>query len=349
LRNLIFLNLLIYVSVNVCIAQKAKYDKQIDSLIHIKTNEPFNGTILISQNGKTKYSKTFGYADLDKKTPIKFSDQFVIGSISKQITAVLVLREYDKGNINLNIPIKKYLPKLSQTWADSVTVHQLLTHTHGIQQLDKPLAFKAGTQFSYSQIGYHHLTQILEKITNKSFAILSEELFNQCKMEHSFHPDLKKYKSLVKAYTQQENGDLAIEIDYLKNYAAAGSFISNAKDLALWNQNLFEAKLLSDSTLKLMTIKQKNATRDHPIFGKTDYGYGITVDTKDNILQLGQTGFAPGFVSMNFYFPETKTSVIVFENVAYHTDDLKRTFYYHTKILKIIRESDLVGKKSVDL
>ena len=81
--------------------------------------------------------------------------------------------------------------------------------------------------------------------------------------------------------------------------------------------------------------------RNHPIFGVTDYGYGITVDTKENILQLGQTGFAPGFVSMNFYFPKTKTSVIVLENVAYDTDDLKKTFYYPTEILKIIRDEIL--------
>ena len=86
-----------------------------------------------------------------------------------------------------------------------------------------------------------------------------------------------------------------------------------------------------------LKTKQKGAVRNHPLFGITEYGYGITIDTKENILQYGQTGFAPGFISMNFYFPKTKTSVIVLENVTYETDDLKKTFYYQTEILKIIR------------
>lgn len=89
--------------------------------------------------------------------------------------------------------------------------------------------------------------------------------------------------------------------------------------------------------MKMLKTKQNGAVRNHPIFGITEYGYGITVDTKETILQFGQTGFAPGFVSMSFYFPKTKTSVIVLSNVAYDTNDLKKTFYYPTEILKIIR------------
>ncbi len=122
---------------------------------------------------------------------------------------------------------------------------------------------------------------------------------------------------------------------------AVGSFLSTAEDLTIWNKKFYSGKLLKRRTLKMVKTKQNGAVRNHPIFGVTDYGYGITVDTKENILQLGQTGFAPGFVSMNFYFPKTKTSVIVLENVAYDTDDLKKTFYYHKEILKIIRNEIL--------
>jgi D-alanyl-D-alanine carboxypeptidase len=88
----------------------------------------------------------------------------------------------------------------------------------------------------------------------------------------------------------------------------------------------------------MLTMKQNGAVRNHPLFGNTEYGYGITIDTKENILQLGQTGFTPGFVSMNFYFPKTKTSVIILENIAYDVNDLKKTFIYHTEILKKIRQ-----------
>jgi CubicO group peptidase (beta-lactamase class C family) len=331
--------LFLFISLNatfVTFGQHYNIDKQIDSLISAKTTRPFNGIILISQNGKTKYSKLYGYSDIDKKEPLKLNDQFVIGSISKQFTAVLVLREFDKGNIELFKPISKYLPELTKSWADSVTTHHLLTHMHGITQLDKPTTFKVGTQYSYSQIGYDLLAKIVENTSEKTFAELSENLFEKCGMKNTFHPDIKKYDDLVKGYT--ENEKIEFETETFQNYAAAGSFISTTNDLNIWNSLFYNGKLLKSKTMKMLITKQKGAVRNHPIFGITEYGYGVTVDTKENILQFGQTGFAPGFVSMNFYFPKTETSVIVLENVAYETDDFKKTFYYHTEILKIIRK-----------
>jgi len=312
-------------------------EKQIDSLISAKTTKPFNGIILIFQNGQTRYLKCFGYSDIEKKMPIKLNDQFVIGSISKQFTAVLALREFDKGNIDLFTPIRKYLPELTQSWADTVTVHHLLTHMHGITQLNKSTAFKVGTQYSYSQIGYDLLAKIIEKSSGKSFAELSENLFKKCGMENTFHPNIKKYNNLVKGYTENENGKTELETETFQNYVAAGSFISTVNDLSIWNSLFYSGKLLKKKTMKMVQTKQNGAVRNHPIFGITEYGYGITIDTKEDIVQYGQTGFAPGFVSMNFYFPKTKTSVVVLENIAYDTDDLKKTFYFHTEILKIVR------------
>ncbi|MDR7210049.1 serine hydrolase domain-containing protein [Flavobacterium piscis] len=335
-KTILFL-LLFYKITATTYAQKIAFEKQIDSLISVKTAKPFNGIIFISQKGKTKYSKTQGYSDLNKKTLLNLTDQFVIGSISKQFTAVLVLREFDKGRLELFIPIHKYLPELKQNWADTVTIHQLLTHTHGIVQLDKPTIFKPGTQYSYSQIGYDLLAQIIEKTSGKSFVELSTDLFTKCRMDYTFHPDFKNYKNLVKGYTETENGKIEFENKSFQNYVAAGSFISNCKDLNLWNREFYGGKLLKKETIKTLETKQKNAVRNHPVFGITAYGYGITIDQKEEILQFGQTGYSSGFISMSYYFPKTKTSVIVLENIAYDTNEIKKTFYYHTEILKIIR------------
>lgn len=329
--------LIFYITSIFSFGQQNTIDRQIDSLNQTQIAKPFNGVILISQKRKTKYSKAFGYSDMNKNVLLKMNDQFVIGSISKQFTAVLVLQEFDKGKIDLFTPIHKYLPELTQSWADTVTIHHLLTHMHGITQLDKPAAFKAGTQYSYSQIGYDLLAKIIERTSGKSFVELSMCLFKKCGMKNTFHPDIKKYNNLVKGYTENENGIIEFETETFQNYAAAGSFISTAEDLNIWNNFFYGGKLLKRKTMKMVETKQTGAVRNHPIFGVTEYGYGITIDTKENILQLGQTGFAPGFISMNFYFPNTKTSVILLENVAYDTDDLKKTFFYHTEILKIIR------------
>jgi CubicO group peptidase (beta-lactamase class C family) len=63
-------------------------------------------------------------------------------SNSKQITAVLVLQAAEQGKLDLQTPIKKYLPAITQSWADTVTVHNLLNHTHGIVDLEKPVILK---------------------------------------------------------------------------------------------------------------------------------------------------------------------------------------------------------------
>lgn len=324
---------------------EAGLSESLDALLLAPNAKPFNGVVLVAKDGFTKYVKRVGYTDSLKKRPFKFDDQFVVGSISKQFTAVLLLREYEKGKVSLQAPIKTYLPEMSQSWADSVSVEQLLTHMHGIVSLNKPLAFAPGTKFSYSQIGYELLARIIEKTSGKLFAEQSEALFRLCKMRNTFHPGSRKYRHLVQGFTEQENGKLTLEKGTFENYVAAGSFISTANDLLLWNESLHGGKLLSSKTYALMTAPKVGAERNHPIFGLTNYGYGITVDNRGEILQLGQTGFSPGFVSMDFYFPKTKTSVIVLDNTVWDESNLKKTFRYHTGVLEIVRKSKLVKKE----
>lgn len=314
---------------------QSKIIGKIDSLLSLHTNTPFNGVILVSDDKKAIYSKALGFSNFTHSTSLKIDDQFVVGSISKQFTATLVLQEYEKRRINLSIPIRRYLPELTQSWADTVTVHHLLSHTHGIVTLEKPTMFKVGAQFAYSQIGYDLLAKIIERTSGKSFSSLATELFKQCKMSRTFHPDVMEYHHLAKGYTQQPDGTMAFDSSSFMNYPAAGSFVSTAGDLALWNECLHNGKLLKPNTYQMMITPQKNAVREHPIFGKTYYGYGITVLNTGKLTRLGQTGFTPGFVSMDFYYPETHTTVVVWENVVYDNDNLVNAFKYHTEILQI--------------
>jgi D-alanyl-D-alanine carboxypeptidase len=319
--------------------------ERIDSLLTAPTKKPFNGIVFISKNNRTRYVRSIGLSDYEKIKPLKFDNQFVIGSISKQFTAVLLLLQYQKGRVKLNVPIRTYLPELTPSWADTVTVDQLLTHMHGITALDKPLDFKPGIKYAYSQIGYDLLASIIEKTSGKSFAELSSRLFRKCKMYNTFHPDIKQYINLVPGYTGDDYEKLFPQTRTFENYAAAGSFISTAHDLMLWNNKLHQGKILSSETYKLMITKKPDAVRNHPIFGEVVYGYGITVDDKNDILQLGQTGFAPGFISMCYYYPKTRTSIITLTNVVWDEHELQKAFLYHTKMLAILKESKWVRKR----
>lgn len=314
--------------------------RSIDSLLAIKDKKPFNGVILIAKNNRPVYYKKIGYSDLENKTPLKDGDSFVMGSVSKQITAAMILQEVEKGKINLQHTLHHYWPDLTQKWADSVTIHHLLTHTDGIKDWDSPLYFSPGTSYRYNQINFEILANVLQKVKNQPFPNLCRALFSDLGMRHSYHPKSgpRPYQYLVKGYFEKEDGTFQEEIaSYNNNSIAAGGLITNAKDLLKWNKALHSGKILKDKTYQQMVSKQKGAVRQHPLFGVTEYGYGITVDTKENLLQLGQTGYSKGFASMNFYFPKTKTSLIILENVMKSPDDLPKTFYYHVAIWEILR------------
>jgi D-alanyl-D-alanine carboxypeptidase len=309
---------------------------KIDSILN---EHPFNGVILITTNSTILYTKAVGFSDLENKTNINLNDQFVIGSISKQITAVLILRAYEKGKIKLDDTIDQYLTELNQPWTSVITIHHLLTHTHGIIDLNEPLEFEQGSQFHYSQLGYELLAQILEKITNKSFEELSTELFEKYDLKNTFHPNNKKYEHLVKGYEETEKGVLEYASYSLQNYAAAGSFISNATDLIKWNKKLHSGELVEKKTFNLMTTKY--ATRTHPIFETVEYGYGLLFKDGEQRIEIGALGYAPGFVSASYYYPKTNLNLVILENTATNLDDFRQTFIVHTKIMNLLKKTTL--------
>lgn len=320
------------------LAQYDKLNSAVDSLLKSNTTTPFNGVIYCVSDDEIVLNNVQGFSDLTAKSPLNLTDQFVIGSISKQFTAAIILKEYERKNVQLHVPIRWYLPELKQKWADSVTIHQLLTHTHGIVDMNKPSIFPAGSSYNYSQIGYDLLAKIAERATGKKFDVLSKELFKKCGMTSTLHPDSDGIKSLVIGYTAK-NDELEVEVNSFQNYPAAGGFISTVEDLVKWNECLYGGKVLKKKTLKLMQTQHQGAVRNHPLFGETHYGYGITITNEKEILQLGQTGFTPGFVSMNYYYPETKTSLIILSNTVYGEGDLKKAFEYHLKILQLFTGS----------
>ncbi len=319
------------------------YRLAIDSVM--SSHPDFNGGILITRDSTILYANMIGYSDLEEKVDFQPNDLFVIGSISKQITAVLVLREWERGEFLLTDPIGKYLENISSDWTEIVTIHHLLTHTHGIVELDESLVFEPGSQFQYSQLGYDLLARILEKVSGRSFKDLSEELFAENKLFNTHHPDTEFTDNLVKGYGEA-NDDLqeVARGRSLRNFAAAGSFISNLQDLNRWNYLLHSGKLVQDATLSLMSTAY--ATRNHPIFEEVEYGYGLLFLKGENDIQIGALGYAPGFVSASYYHPQTNISLVVLCNVARRLEDFPQTFNVHVELMKYVKGISFEGIES---
>jgi D-alanyl-D-alanine carboxypeptidase len=315
--------------------QKKDYSSKIDSLVKTTAVRPFNGVILIAQKGKIIYSKAYGLANFENKTPLKINDQFEIMSNSKQITAVLILKEVEKGKIDLQSPIKKYLPSITQTWADTVTVHQLLNHTHGIADLQKPLLFKPGTNFKYGNLSNILLGKIIEFSTKKKYSEMANELFKTLKMKNTFVFSKDKIQKVVSGHINKENIFKVVNSTQIKEETIpADGIITTAMDLTIWDSNLHKGKILKPETYKLMTTPKVFA--QHDVFGKekVGYGYGIRICDSETTKYIGHTGLGDGFTSMNLYFPKNDISVIVLENQM--NDKIELCYHFGIEVKNII-------------
>jgi len=142
----------------------------------------FDGSVLVAENGKVIYKNAFGMANREWNIPNTSDTKFMIGSISKPLTALLVLIEVQKGLISLDKTISDYLPNYSKKYGSKITIRQLLSHTSGLPNydiiqdffprisrqhftaeeyikiyMDSVLAFDPGTSFYYSSWGYFTL------------------------------------------------------------------------------------------------------------------------------------------------------------------------------------------------
>jgi D-alanyl-D-alanine carboxypeptidase len=323
---------------------KSDLAKRIDTLLTNATDHPFNGIVHISQAGKTLYTRSLGYADMLQKTPFPAHPQFVIGSVSKQITAVLVLRLCAAGLVTLYTPIRAYLPTLPQPWADTVTIHHLLNHTSGYEGRDKPLAFRPGAKFSYSNQAYGLLGDILAKVTGMPYETLAAALFKYCKMRHTTTPKQLTHGYLLTGFSRQTDGRILPDSTSLKgNFVPAAQIISTPGDIARWNEFLHANRRLLPTEYYTQMIAP-TSKRPHPIFGEVDYGYGVQTTLRDGIFEISHGGYVPGFVSVNFYYPATKTSLVVMENLDWMDPAFQESFHFEMEIRRILRESGLLGR-----
>jgi len=258
---------------------------------------------------------------LKKQPPFDERTQFVIGSLSKQITAVLVLR----AHIDLHQPIKSVLPFLD----DQITVHHLLSHTSGIQA-DAPPIFKPGTQFTYSNLGYDMLGLLLERVSGCSYFQLVKSLFDEISSSHN---TLAPSSGTIGALK------IAFQFDTSKN--PSGGIISTLEDLCLWNEALHSGSLLSKECYRMMTTP--TMTRDYR-WGKVGYGYGIQISRDTGIYELSHNGLVEGYASTLLYYPEKKVSLVVLEAFDWsESEDLfgegarKRIFSFHDKFREELR------------
>lgn len=315
--------------------------EQIDELLS-KYNQYdlFNGSALVAENGKVIFKKGYGSANMEWNIPNQPDTKFRLGSITKQFTALLIVKLAEEGKIKLDVPITTYLPDYPKENGDKITIHNLLTHTSGIPNYTNapnflkekaknpyspadfvktfsslPLEFKPGEKFVYSNSGYFLLGYIIEKITGKTYEqYLQETIFTPLKMVNSGydHSDII-IKNRAAGYEKQ--GKKIVNASYLDMSIpyAAGSLYSTAEDLYLWDQALYTNKLLSEKSMESLFKSYIN-------IGDESYGYGwflgeITIGTKKvKIIEHG--GGINGFNTNISRIPSDKILIVLLNNTG---------------------------------
>ncbi|MDN3691059.1 serine hydrolase domain-containing protein [Chryseobacterium tructae] len=314
--------------------QKTLLEQQIDSVFK---KYRFNGSIAVFKDSLPLYRKENGYSDFKKKTKINSNTIFAIGSVSKQFTAVMILLQMEQGKLNVTDKVSQYLKEFQIKEYENITIHQLLNHSSGLNLMGGKLMFKSGTDFFYSNDGFNALGKIVEKVSGKSYDDNAMELFKKAGMTQSSIGDIFKGSNFASAYlgnagTSSEVPNMPKRLGGKEIGTPAGGILSTIEDLHTWNNSLYNGKILKPETLKLFMAK--SAERRHAIFGKMGYAYGIMLNIgKPN--SYFHSGYVKGSPSLNIYYPETKTSVIILSNIADEEKGKGFVFKPHIEVKKI--------------
>lgn len=300
--------------------------KKLDAFISPRYETIAPGcVVLVAERGKIVYKKSWGKADLELDVAMNPGMVFRIGSITKQYTAIAILKLVEEGKISLQDSLQEYIADFPVK-EHVITVENLLTHTSGIvdygildfnirnairidfppkQLIDSvavlPLDFVPGSRYHYSNSNYLILGYIIEKVAGKSYAsYLREAVFKPAGLHHTFYDfpsDIIPNRAC--GYSSHDSGFKNAGYISMNHAFAAGALLSNVEDLFKWHQALHSFRVVKKETL------EKAFTPCRFSGGNTSgYGYGwFIMDFRGN-KSIGHGGAIDGFRSMEMYFPQ---------------------------------------------
>ncbi|MEG0926210.1 serine hydrolase domain-containing protein [Chryseobacterium sp.] len=294
-----------------------------DFLNYMVQNNQVIGSVSIFRNGAQVYQKDFGQQLLPNVTYDK-NTAYQIGSISKLITAVMLLQLVETEKLKLSDPLSKFYPEIPN--AKKITIQTMLNHTSGLGDyvgksiennwlFGKPVgdkaiiqaiknegvSFKPGEKMVYSNSAYFLLSRILEKIHNKPYnEILKENILEKVKMSHTFSV-LDNPKNIFKSYELEDKKWIEVKDFDFHNCIGLGDITSTPEDLNIFINALFNGQFIKKETLDMM-ISNKN---------EKHFGLGIMKMPFYNITLYGHGGDTAGSHSTVGFEPNDQLSYAV--------------------------------------
>lgn len=293
----------------------------------------------IIYNGQIEYVK--GYAR-GEKLAIEPHTPFIIGSLSKSLTAVAIMQLAEAGIIDLDQSLNTYIPwlTLGAEYDNPLTARHLLLQTSGLPLAaglselttsslitleeevraleDIALANAPGVRFEYSNANYLLLGYLIEKVTNQSYAeYMQQEIVEPLQMKNTFFSQEEALENgLAKGYIKKLGFPVAVEVQYLANSLAAGFIISSAEDMLNYlsmhlKQGEFAAREVLSSQ-QLSELYQVGTVKE----GSTDYAMGLISFDHIGADALYHDGSTQGYNSAFVFSPQEQWAVVVLTNLG---------------------------------
>ena len=283
--------------------------------------------------------KGYGYADFDSKIKNMPEHIFTIGSMTKSFVAASIMLLQERGKLNVNDTIEKYIP--TYKYANKITIHQLLTHTSGVhcflknndpeffknmENMDKyhteeevfdyfknyELDFEPGSQYSYSNAGYILLGFIIERVAKQPFKdFVKENIFDVVGMRDTFYDEtdiINKDRMATGYNLPLSNHTVARNLHVSITYTSGG-IRSTVDDMYKWDQCLYNNSVLSPQSLRAIFTPYKN-----------NYGYGWWIDSLNiqgkQFKQIWHWGCTMGYHGIISRLTDEKTTLIILQNTT---------------------------------
>jgi CubicO group peptidase (beta-lactamase class C family) len=278
----------------------------------------------ITNKERLLHVSAHGFADLERRIPIRPDSRFEIGSISKSFASIALLQLQEQGRLDIDNPVTYYLPWLRiKTRFKPITLRHLMSHTAGIvlgseeslsaytEALDLEkigASTPPGRFYHYSNTGYKILGLVLEELLGKSNSqIIKERVTEPLGMKDTetvIWNDTRErlpigYGPYHDDRPLPRNGRLAPS-PWLESDTADGSVVSTASDLAKYVRMILnkgtghERRIISQKSFEMLTQRIVDSSDANT---KEHYGLGLGITTVKDHMCVGHTGGMPGFIS----------------------------------------------------
>jgi len=262
-------------------------------------NLGFDGVVVASVKGKTVLSESCGYADRERQVPWSPEVVSTIGSITKHMTAVGILKLQEQGALDVQDSIAEHLPGVPDD-KRAITIHHLLIHGSGIQDprlsdfdavtrdgylrlvFEAPLESEPGERYRYSNAGYSLLAAIIEIRSGRPYEQwMQEELFRPAGLTRTGY-QLADWSDdhLAQAYVGGERWGTVAERPMADDgpYWALrgnGGIHMPASEMLIWANALLDGEIISKESLELAWTGHLDESNGAG--GDSYYGYGFAI------------------------------------------------------------------------